>query len=130
MNSDYLHMRRLVTTFTLFIFILGWVVSPARAYTLQYTDKTGGVRIKWPSNTVKITLSNSLNSPPANIKPGSDVIGAVRRALLRWSEAANVQFVETSADTLSISPNGNGDGVSLITVADTEENRTVFDSAD
>jgi predicted Zn-dependent protease len=130
MNSDYLYMRRLVTIFTSLVFILGWVVSPARAYTLQYTDNSAAVRIKWPTNTIRITLSNSLNSPPANIKPGSDVLGAVRRALARWSEAANIQFIETSSDALNISPNGGGDGNSLITVADTSENRAIFDSAD
>ncbi|MDT4952347.1 MAG: hypothetical protein QOJ02_485 [Acidobacteriota bacterium] len=123
-------MRRLVTTFTLLVFILGWVASPARAYTLQYTDNSAAVRIKWPTNTIRITLSNSLASPPANIKPGSDVLGAVRRALARWSEAASIQFIETSSDALNISPNGGGDGNSLITVADTPENRAIFDSAD
>jgi hypothetical protein len=122
-------MRRAITFLTLVVFILGWLVSPARAYTLQYTDNTASVRIKWPSNTVKIALSNSLNFPPANIKPGSDVLGAARRALARWSEAANIQFIETSSDALSISPSG-GDRISLITVADTPENRSIFDSAD
>lgn len=123
-------MRRLFTNFTLLVFILGWIASPVRAYTLQYTDNSAAVRIKWPTNTVRITLSNSLNSPPANIKPGSDVLGAVRRALARWSEAANIQFIETSSNALNISPNGGGDGNSLITVADTPENRAIFDSAD
>jgi len=121
-------MRRAITFLTLLVFILGW--TPARAYTLQYTDNTSSVRIKWPSNTVRIALSNSLNSPPANIKPGSDVIGAARRALARWAEAANIQFIETSSDSLNISPSGGGDRVSLITVADTTENRSIFDSAD
>jgi hypothetical protein len=121
-------MRRAITFLTLLVFISGW--TPARAYTLQYTDNTASVRIKWPSNTVKIALSNSLNSPPANIKLGSDVLGAARRALARWSEAANIQFIETSSDSLNISPSGGGDRISLITVADTTENRSIFDSAD
>jgi predicted Zn-dependent protease len=114
----------------LLVFILGWVSHPARAYTLQYTDSAATVRIKWPTNTIRITLSSSLNSPPANIKPGSDVLGAVRRALARWAQAANIQFIEASSDALNISQNGSGDGNSLITVADTPENRAVFDSAD
>lgn len=122
-------MRRFITSLVLVIFGLGWV-APARAYTLQYTDDAAAVRIKWPSRTITIALSGSLNSPPANIKPGSDVVGAVRRALARWAEAANVQFIETTADALSISPSGEGDQVSLITVADTPENRAVFVNAD
>ncbi|HKC63820.1 MAG TPA: matrixin family metalloprotease [Pyrinomonadaceae bacterium] len=100
------------------------------AYTLQYTDASNAVRVKWPGKTIKIALSKSLNSPPSNIKQGSDVLGAVRRAMKRWSEAANITFIETSSDALNISPSGSGDGISLITVADTPENRAVFDSAD
>lgn len=122
-------MRRFITALVLIIFSLSWAV-PARAYTLQYADSSSAVQIKWPGNTIRIALSNSLNSPPANIKAGSDVVGATRRALARWAEAAGVQFIETSADALSISASGAGDGLSLITVADTTENRAVFASAD
>jgi predicted Zn-dependent protease len=123
-------MRRISTILVLFVSILSWVMSPARAYTLQYTDSTASVQIKWPTRTIKIALSRSLNFPPANIKQGSDVVGATRRALARWSEAANIEFIETSADTLSISPSGEGDHISLITVADVPENRAAFTSAD
>ncbi|HWT02209.1 MAG TPA: carboxypeptidase regulatory-like domain-containing protein [Pyrinomonadaceae bacterium] len=124
-------MRRLIASLVLVIFSLGWV-GPAsvRAYTLQHTDSTASVRIKWPSHTITVALSSSLSSPPANIKPGSDVLGAVRRSLARWAEAAGIQFVETQSDALNISPSGGGDGVSLITIADTAENRAVFMSAE
>jgi predicted Zn-dependent protease len=122
-------MRRIITIPVLFVFILSWVL-PVRAYTLQYTDATAAARIKWPSREIKVALSSSLNSPAANIKAGSDVMGATRRALARWAEAANVQFIETSSNALSISARGQGDGVSLITVADTNENRSVFTTSD
>lgn len=122
-------MRRIITIPILFIFILSWVV-PVRAYTLQYTDDTAAARIKWPGREIKVALSSSLNSPPSNIKAGSDVIGATRRALARWAEAANIQFIETSSDALSISARGQGDGISLITVADTPDNRGVFNTSD
>jgi hypothetical protein len=123
-------MRRLFTSLILIIFSLNWTVPGGRAYTLQYADKSAAVRVKWPASTIKIALSKSLSSPPANIKEGSDVLGAVHRALARWSRAANVTFIETSSDALSISPSGNGDDISLITVADTPENRAAFDNAD
>lgn len=124
-------MRRFITLLILVSLGLGWVAqNRARAYTLQHTDSTAAVRIKWPGRTITVALSNSLASPPANIKPGSDVVGAVRRALARWAEAAGVEFVEISSDALSISPSAGGDGVSLITVADTTENRAVFVSAE
>jgi predicted Zn-dependent protease len=109
---------------------LSWTAPSSSAYTLQYADKSAAVRVKWPTSTIKIALSKSLSSPPSNIKQGSDVLGAVRRSLARWSRAANVTFVETSSDAVSISPSGNGDGVSLITVADTPGNRAAFDNAD
>ena len=67
-----------------------------------------------------------LQSPGPNIKPGSDVVGAARRALSRWSRVSKVRFVETSSTARSISPGDNGDGVNLITVADTSENRSIF----
>lgn len=119
-----------VMAFLIFVAFIFGLTPPeaARAYTLQYTDSSATVKIKWPTKTIKIALSSSLGSPPANIKAGSDVLGAARRALARWSEAAGIQFVETSADALSISPSGRGDHISLITVADTLENRAVFDT--
>jgi hypothetical protein len=124
-------MRRFITSLILFSLGLGWAgQSRVRAYTLQYTDNTAAVRIKWPGRTINVALSSSLASPPANIKPGSDVAGAVRRSLARWAGAAGVEFVETSSNALSVSPSAGGDGVSLITVADTPENRAVFVSAE
>ena len=61
--------------------------------------------------------------------PESDVIGAIHRALNRWSIAANIKFQEVSSKTQSISPAGAGDGVSLITIADTTDNLAIFGSA-
>jgi hypothetical protein len=68
-----------------------------------------------------------LNDPPANIKKGSDVLGAVRKALKRWSSAAKVDFVELSSPTQGVSSiAGGGDGVNLISVASTRENAALF----
>jgi hypothetical protein len=97
-----------------------------RPYTVQLTDSSGSVQIKWVKKTIRVALSNSLTSPGANIKPGSDVLGAARRAMSRWSSVANIQFVETSSSSQSISPSTGGDGISLITIADTPENNAVF----
>jgi hypothetical protein len=130
LRREFFGMRRIITTLVLFVSVLSWNLPAARAYTLQYTDGTSAIQIKWPTRTIKIALSRSLYSPPANIKQGSDVLGATRRALARWSEAANIQFSETSSELLAISPSGEGDRVNLITVADVPENRAVFASAD
>ena len=79
-------------------------------------------RIHWPRKTIEVALSNSLLTPGTNIKPESDVVGAARRALARWSNLSNVNFVVTWSSATSISPADAGDGVSLLTIADTPEN--------
>lgn len=79
-------------------------------------------RIKWPKKTIEVAFSTSLVAPGAHIKPDSDVIGAARRALGRWSALANINFIVVWSAATSISPADEGDGVSLITIADTVEN--------
>jgi Matrixin/Domain of unknown function (DUF4214) len=79
-------------------------------------------QIKWPKRTIEVSLSNSLLSPGVNIKAGSDVVGAVRRGLARWSTMANINFVVTWTSATTVSPVTGGDGISLITIADTTEN--------
>ena len=79
-------------------------------------------QIKWPKRTIEVAFSNSLLSPGLNVKTGSDVVGAARRALTRWSTMANINFVVNWSAATSVSPASGGDGISLITVADTLEN--------
>ena len=85
-------------------------------------------KIKWPRKTIQVAFSTSLQSPGANIKPESDVVGAARRALTRWSNLSNINFVVTWSSAASISPADAGDGISLITIATTPENES-FNSA-
>lgn len=123
-------MRRSITALIIISLMLGWAVPSARAYSLQFTDPSSAVQIKWPTTTVTIALSSSLASPPANIKPGSDVIGAARRAMVQWAGASSIRFVETSSSAQTISPSAGGDGLSLITVANTPENAALFSGSD
>jgi hypothetical protein len=116
-------MRRSITSLLLIVSLFSWVV-PARAYTFQYTSTS--VQIKWQNTTITIALSTSLNAPPPNIKAGSDVLGATRRALAHWSQNSNIRFIETSSTAQSISPGNAGDGINLISVANTPENAAVF----
>ncbi|HEV7744777.1 MAG TPA: matrixin family metalloprotease [Pyrinomonadaceae bacterium] len=83
-------------------------------------------QIKWPTRSIQIALSTSLSAPSPAIKPDSDVLGAVRRALASWSRVANIKFVETASKNQSVSPTSGGDGVSLITIAGTGENVALF----
>ncbi|HEY6121462.1 MAG TPA: DUF4214 domain-containing protein [Pyrinomonadaceae bacterium] len=82
-------------------------------------------QMRWQTRTIPIALSSSLNTPGPNFTPGSDVIGAVHRALARWAAVGNITFVESSVRTQSISGE-TGDGISLITIADTRENNAIF----
>src|SRR5437667_736554 len=102
--------------------------APLRAYTVQYRDSSGVVARRWLTQPIIIAFSSSLVSPPANIKAGTDVIGAVRRALRRWSSVSSVQFFETSSSVQTISPPNAGDRINLITVS--ADNSPAFDSQD
>ena len=101
---------------------------PLCAYTLQYRDASGLVPRRWLTQPILISLSSSLASPPDNIKAGSDVIGAARRALRHWSSVSNVQFFETSSTIQTISPATGGDHLNLITVS--ADNAPAFNSSD
>lgn len=118
-------MRRSATVIVLFTIALGGAL-PVRPYTLQYADTSGSNQIRWPTSTMTVAFSSSLNNPGGNIKPGSNVVGAARRALSRWSSVADIHFVETSSNAQSISSPDGGDGISLLTIADTPENNAVF----
>ncbi|HEY8205073.1 MAG TPA: matrixin family metalloprotease, partial [Pyrinomonadaceae bacterium] len=72
---------------------------------------------RWLRNPIIVSLSSSMDAPPPNIKPGSDVKAAVQHALQSWSDAAGIQFLETSSANETISPVNEGDGVNLLTVS-------------
>jgi Matrixin len=102
--------------------------APVRAYTLQYRDGSGIVARHWLVKPIIVAFSSSLSSPPANIKTGSDVIGAARRALERWASVADIQFLETRSTAQTISPQNAGDRVNLITVS--ADNAAVFGASE
>src|SRR5689334_4504803 len=79
-------------------------------------------RIRWPNRAIEISFSIALLAPGTNIKPDGDVVGAAKRALARWSSLANINFVVNWTAATSVSPADGGDGVSLITIADTPDN--------
>jgi hypothetical protein len=108
--------RKVLSTTTALLMLVG-VCAPLGAYSIEYSDSGGVHAQRWVSNPIIIALSTSLNAPPANIKPGSDLIGAVRRALQHWSNAADIKFFETSSTVQTISPANLGDRVNLITVS-------------
>ena len=82
--------------------------------------------LKWKGRQIKVALSNSLTQSSFNIKPDSDVMGAVMRSFKAWEDAAKIEFVTDISDKQSISPSEAGDGISLITVAQTPDNVLLF----
>lgn len=121
-----LNGRRLSAILALLAFV--GAQGPARAYTLQYRDSSGIVARRWLSQPVIVAFSTSLAAPPANMKTGSDVLGAARRALNHWASAANIQFFETTSNLQTISPPNLGDRVNLITVS--SDSASLFASAE
>ena len=83
--------------------------------------------LRWKTGTVRIAVSASLLRENPNIKRDSDVTGALKRSLDAWSRVANVDFQVVNSDKVGVSPSGPaGDGVSLITIAQTPENVLLF----
>lgn len=107
------------------LLLLPLPAAPVRAYTSAFNN-SANVPLRWGTNTVNIALSSSLANPPANIRAsGADVVAAARRALASWEAAANIRF-----NVVENHPNQSvgQDGVSLITVADTAQNRSYIGS--
>ncbi len=99
----------------------------ASAYTLSYTIEAPASGLRWKKNTINVAISTSLTSASTNIKSDSDVAGAISRALQTWQKAANIVLRQTSSNDTDVSPAGNtGDGVSLITIAQTPQNLLLF----
>src|SRR5216684_1363551 len=119
-------MRKTISALTTMVLMLGLSL-PAFGYSLHYHDASGIVARRWLASPIIVAFSRSLYSPPPNIKVGSDVIGAVHRALQHWAAVANIQFLETASSATSISPPNAGDGVSLITVS--TDNLAAFGSS-
>jgi len=119
-------MRKAISALTMMVLMLGASL-PATAYSLHYHDASGIVARRWLADPIIVAFSRSLSLPPPNIKVGSDVTGAARRALQHWAAVANIQFLETAASETAISPPNAGDGVSLITVS--TDNLAAFGSS-
>jgi hypothetical protein len=84
-------------------------------------------RLKWKKNTIEVGISTSLLDPGPNLPPQDETLAAIKRALESWESVTNLTF-RTSVSTIqNVDPSGpHGDGVSLITMAATYENQSLF----
>ncbi len=119
-------MLKAIKIFLVLLALLSFNFS-ATAYSLQFADASKTLHLRWRKNKIPVALSNSFTQQSSNILPQSDVEGAVRRSLNAWEQAADIKFELVSTDKQTVSPAGNsGDGVSLITIAQTPENLLLF----
>lgn len=111
----------------LILFWLSGFHGIVNAYAPQYFSEKSNKQLRWKSNIIQIAISDSLLKPSLNIKPDSDISGAVKRSLENWENAANIKFEVSWTDRQSASSNINsGDSISLVTIAQTPENLLMF----
>lgn len=114
-------------TITGLLLLTATISSAVSAGTLSFAGDEVLGELRWKPGTVRIALSASLLRENSNIKRDSDVTGALKRSLDAWSQVANVDFQVVNSDKVTVSPSGPaGDGVSLITIAQTPENVLLF----
>lgn len=90
-------------------------------------DEGADRRVRWRTDEITISVSESLRKPSAGIKFGSEVSGALRRSLSAWSSVSGFDLREVRSAKQSVSASGiRGDGVNLITIAATPENVALF----
>src|ERR1044072_802231 len=118
-------MRR-QNPFLVVLVILVSVVS-GQPSSFEFPEAPQDVQIRRPTRNIQVALSTSLTAASPAVKPDSDVAGAVARALATWSRIANITFVQVSSKLESVSPVGQGDGISLITIAAGNENVAMFE---
>lgn len=97
------------------------------ASTPAAAERTDIQSLRWKKQIIQIAVSSSLSQPTPNIKTNSDVLGALTRSLDAWGNAANIEFRLVASDKQNVSPAGRiGDGISLITIAQSAENLLFF----
>ncbi len=115
-----------------FLLVWLWLLSftiSTMAYATQFAGDGENMRLHWKTSLIPIAFSTSITKQNPHINPVSDVLGAVEKSLATWEKAANIKFQVSWTDKQTISPSGkSGDGVSLITIAQTPENLLLFGS--
>lgn len=94
---------------------------------LPPSERQDAQMLRWRKQVIQISVSTSLTQPSTNIKTDSDVLKALSRSLDAWSSVANIEFRLVISEKQNVSPPGRlGDGISLITIAQSPENLLLF----
>lgn len=119
--------RKTINLISATVLIFASLVAGVRAYETQFADAGGKIPLRWKSGaTITLAVSSSLKQAP-NIKPGSDITGAIERSLTTWEQAANIKlnFIWTDKTAINAA-NSEGDGINLLTIAAAPENLASF----
>jgi len=111
-------------TVILTLLLLAATVYP---YSLRYVAGKDDAALKWRDARIELRVSRSLLANVPDIRDREETLSAIRRAAGLWEEAAAVEFRIGITEIESVSPPGKtGDGVSVITIAQTPENLLLF----
>ncbi|MFL6373917.1 MAG: matrixin family metalloprotease [Pyrinomonadaceae bacterium] len=103
------------------------VTMPAWTMSAEFAGPSAPQNIRWRSPIIRIAVSSSVTAPNFSIKSDSDVLGALKRSVSEWEAVTGLEIRIENSDRQNVSPVGAaGDGVSLITIAQTEENLQMF----
>ena len=118
-------MRRAAAVSKLVLIVA--VIAVISGQVFSFSSDVPRANLRWKTKVVTISISDSLTAANSSIKYGSDVSGAISRSLSAWENAADISFQRVNTKSESVSPLGKaGDGVSLVTIAQTPENVLLF----
>lgn len=118
-------MKRVLQLIALFVL----TAMPAWAISAEFAGAGIPQNLRWRTAVIRIGISTSLTSQNFSIKGDSDVVGALKRSAAAWESITGLKFEIEATDRQTVSPAGGvGDGVSLITIAQTQENLQIFAS--
>lgn len=110
-----------------FLWLLLSLSLSATAYQPQFADEARSVPLRWKTNVIPIAVSTSFTKSQPNIKDSEEINEAIKRSLEAWEKVADIKFQIIWTDKQSVSSAGkNGDGVTLLTIAQTPENLLLF----
>lgn len=117
---------RLVAAVTKLLFLIV-IIAMVSGEALPYSSGSPRANMRWKPNFIAVSVSDSLTARNSSIKYGSDVSGAISRSFRTWENVADLSFRELETKVQSVSPAGKaGDGINLITIAQTPENVMLF----
>ena len=100
---------------------------PASAMSAEFAGAASPQNLRWRTPVIRLAVSTSITSQSFSIKADSDVLGALKRSVAEWQAVTGLEFRIETTDRQTVSPTSSpGDGVSLVTIAPTQDNMQLF----